>query len=175
VFVIQNKKRTHYMTTPSVYTPLQLLTSPASVWQRESSSRHSSQGERAAGSLFTTGIVQSGLLEIYALTQADGAAVTGFALANASQLLSRKRSAGSRCAILWARHDLMHSEAGAIYPPGLNEFGITPKAIAMVQTHNVLDTLQAGLDAARCGALAAVIVEFWGTTRNYDLTASRKL
>jgi protein ImuA len=154
---------------PSPYASLQLLTTPSLVRPRTRAS------VKSAASLLRTGMAQAGLHEIYAATQADGAAVTGFALANASRLLAGKSSAESRNAILWARHDFLQSETGSIYPPGLIEFGIAPAAVAVVQVRDVLGTLQAGLDAARCTRLAAVLVEFWGAPRAYDLTASRKL
>jgi protein ImuA len=115
------------------------------------------------------------LHEIYAATQADGTAVAGFALAKVGRLLAQKRYAGNKTAILWARHDLLRTEVGSIYPPGLIEFGIPPSAVTVVRAHGVADVLQAGLDAARCSVLISILVEFWGKARAYDLTASRKL
>jgi protein ImuA len=136
---------------------------------------HSNQTIKFANSPFKIGMIRAGLHEIYAATEADGAAATGFALATIGQLMVQKRIAGNNIVILWAYQDLLQSEAGGIYPPGLIEFGIAPASVAMVHTRNGLDTLQAGLEAARCGKLVAVLVEFWGAARAYDLTASRKL
>jgi protein ImuA len=111
---------------------------------------------------------RAGLHEIYAST-VDAAAATGFALGLACQCRKRKP------AILWARHEALHSEAGYIYPPGLVEFGLSPAAVTLVRLPHVQSLLQAGLDAARCRALAAILVEFQGEHRAYDLVASRKL
>jgi protein ImuA len=118
---------------------------------------------------------RAGLHEFYAASEADSAATGGFALASANQLLSKTQSLAHAARILWARHDLLQSEAGSIYPPGLLEFGISPGTVTLVRTRSPQDTLQAGLDAARCSALAIVLVEFWGEARIYNLTASQRL
>ena len=115
------------------------------------------------------GIDRAGVHEIYAAAAGDGAAATGFALAMTKLLLTRKR------AMLWARHDMLQPEAGGIYPPGLIAFGIPPSAVTLVRAQDVQGVLQAGLDAARCSSLAAILVDFWGSARAYDLTASRRL
>jgi protein ImuA len=113
---------------------------------------------------------RAGLHEFYSGAEADSAAMAGFALANAGLLLREKASS-----IIWVRHDLLKSEAGRIYPPGLLEFKVPPSAVTLVCVHDVQSVLQAGLDAARCAALATIMVEFWGETKAYDLTASRRL
>lgn len=120
------------------------------------------------------GLFRAGLHEIYA-GASDGAAATGFALAMAGQLRQSRQSPGGKSALLWVRHDLIAAEAGHIYPPGLLDFGLTPSAVTLVRAHDVTEVLQAGLEAARCSSLAAILVEFWGKSRVYDLTASRKL
>jgi protein ImuA len=124
------------------------------------------------------GITQPGLHEVYAVKEADGTSMTGFALGNASRLLTRSKTGrlkGNRASILWARHDLVRMEAGDIYPPGLIEFGISPSSVMLTHARNVQDVLQAGLDAARCSSLAAILIEFWGDARIYGLTASQRL
>jgi protein ImuA len=115
-------------------------------------------------------LARAGLHEFYSGAEADSAATAGFALANAGLLRGEKASS-----IIWVRHDLLKSEAGRIYPPGLLEFKVPPSAVTLVCVHDVQSVLQAGLDAARCAALAAIMVEFWGETKTYDLTASRRL
>ena len=120
-------------------------------------------------------MARKGLNEIYGATVADTAAVAGFTLAHVSRLLGKKSRGGRGPSILWARHELLPHEAGGIYPPGLMEFGITPSTVTVVRVPDVTSVLQAGLDAARCAALSAILIEFWGSARAYDLTASRKL
>jgi protein ImuA len=73
------------------------------------------------------------------------------------------------------RHDLLQTETGSLYPPGLADLGLAPSQLTLVRAPTVQGALQAGLEAARCSSLAALIVEFWGESRSYDLTASRRL
>jgi protein ImuA len=169
----QTGNRLNYMSSaPAISRPIAISTSTS---QGAPSSNYTSQNTKLIVSALKTKIIQAGLHELYAATEVDGAATTGFALATIGQLLIQKRYPGNSIVIFWARHDLLQHETGYIYPPGLIEFGVTPAAMAMVHTHSVQDTLQAGLDAIRRGTLAAVLVEFRGSPRAYDLSASRKL
>jgi protein ImuA len=115
---------------------------------------------------------RAGLHEIYA-KPADATAATGFALGLASERISQCKTRNA--AILWVRHEALQAEAGYLYPPGLVEFGLSPAAVTLVRLPHVQSLLQAGLDAARCRALAAILVEMQGEARAYDLVASRKL
>ena len=149
----------------NAYAPLRLVRLPAILQALAPSAlalRYSDQSFPLAAA------TRAGLHEIYAST-VDAAAATGFALGLASQCGKQK------AAILWARHEALHSEAGYVYPPGLVEFGLSPNAITLVRLPHVQSLLQAGLDAARCRALAAILVEFQGEAKAYDLVASRKL
>lgn len=130
--------------------------------------RQSARAAMPCRSLLETGIGRPGVHEIHAAA-GDGAAAAGFALAVAALLLKRKP------AMLWVRHDLLQAENGGVYPPGLAAFGIPPAAVTLVRVKDVLGVLQAGLEAARCSALAVILVDFWGSARAYDLTASRRL
>lgn len=149
----------------SKYAPLRLVRLPAIL--RAHISVHASV-RPSAQPFPVQAATRAGLHEIYGST-VDAAAATGFALGLACQCRKRKP------AILWARHEALHSEAGYIYPPGLVEFGLSPAAITLVRLPHVQSLLQAGLDAARCRALAAILVEFQGDSSTYDLVASRKL
>ncbi|HKR92971.1 hypothetical protein, partial [Novosphingobium sp.] len=62
-----------------------------------------------------------------------------------------------------------------IYGPGVAGLGIDPARLLIVETDDDRALLQAGLDAARCPDLAAVMLETWGSLPLYDLTASRRL
>ncbi|MCJ2185624.1 hypothetical protein MTR66_02220 [Novosphingobium sp. 2638] len=62
-----------------------------------------------------------------------------------------------------------------IYGEGLAGLGIDPARLLIVEAKDEPALLQAGLDAARCAGLAAVVLETWGNLPRYDLTASRRL
>jgi protein ImuA len=108
------------------------------------------------------------LHEVYARRGADAAAAAGFTVGLAHQ------AAGKR-PILWATQDFLGVEVGRLYPPGLAQFGLDPSTFVEVEARDALGVLRAGADAARCAALGAVVIALWGTTRLYDLTATRRL
>ncbi|MCJ2179154.1 ImuA family protein [Novosphingobium album (ex Hu et al. 2023)] len=62
-----------------------------------------------------------------------------------------------------------------IHGEGLIGLGIDPGRLILVEAKDDAALLQAGLDAARCAGLAAVVLETWGALPRYDLTASRRL
>lgn len=114
------------------------------------------------------GLPRAALHEVHAVAAADAAAAGGFTLALA------RRAAGAR-PILLVRQDCLDGETGAVHPAGLPEFGIDPARFLLVKARDVAGLLQAGVEAARCPALGAVLLEFWGDHRAFDLTASRRL
>ncbi len=105
--------------------------------------------------------------EFYAVTEADAPQTTGAMLALALDLSSRP--------LLWVRQDFLSREGGTPYPPGLREFGFDPARIIFVHGRDAAAVLQAGLEGARCAALAGVLIELWGEAKALDLTASRRL
>ncbi|WP_068085641.1 ImuA family protein [Novosphingobium rosa] len=58
---------------------------------------------------------------------------------------------------------------------GWAQLGFDSRRLVIVETPDSLALLRAGLDAARCPGLAAVVLETWGPLPDYDLTASRRL
>ncbi|PNU04244.1 ImuA family protein [Novosphingobium guangzhouense] len=58
---------------------------------------------------------------------------------------------------------------------GLRVLGVDPARLVIVDARNDAALLRAGLDAARSSGPAAVLIESWGTMREYDLVASRRL
>lgn len=148
----------------------------------------SAPGARAEGGIPLPATQQAGLHEIYSGQPADVAAAAGFALATAAQAMqsqatpakatSAKSTPAARPAVLrviWVRQRFLQVEAGAIHPPGLVELGLAPQDMACVLAPDVAGVLQAGLEAARCSGLSTAVVEFWGASPLYGLTASRKL
>lgn len=119
-----------------------------------------------------------GLHEIYAASVPDGAAAVGFVLGTIGTRLAQ---GGARTGqpgegpVCWIRQDWLGREIGWVHAPGLDAFAISPDRVALVCAKDATSLLQAGLEAARCPALSAVIIEFHGEARAYDLLASRRL
>jgi len=61
------------------------------------------------------------------------------------------------------------------YGEGLQALGIDPGRMLIVEAGDDLGVLRAGLEAARCPNIAALVMESWGKMAPYDLTASRRL
>jgi protein ImuA len=131
----------------------------------------------AAGeTLFCKDIARAGLHEVYSATEADAAAATGFVLGTIGQWIAARDGAkAAQPGLFWVRQHHLHAETGRIHAPGLVEFGIPPQAVTMISAPDVRGLLQAGLEGARCAGLLAVLAEFRGDTRQYDLVASRRL
>jgi protein ImuA len=125
-------------------------------------------GIEAIDAVLPGGLVRPALHEVYATETADAAAMGGFSLALARLMAPEKP-------IVWIRQDFLDVETGRPYGPGLVEFGIDPSRVTLVRAHDGLSALQAALEAARCPRLGAVLVDLWGETRAFDLTASRRL
>jgi protein ImuA len=114
------------------------------------------------------GLARAALHEIYAAEVADAATTTGLAMAFAHRL-ARSRP------VVWVRREFIDTEVGEPYQPGLAGLGFDASAVTFVRAHTAQETLQAGLEAARCNALGAVLIELWGETKALDLAASRRL
>lgn len=106
--------------------------------------------------------------EIYAASNRHAMAATSFAL------MIAYRSAIMR-PIIWIRHEFLDREFGMPFPSGIAELGFAPCLLTLVRVPNILAALQATLEAARCGALGAVVVDLWGASKFLDHVASRRL
>jgi protein ImuA len=113
------------------------------------------------------GLARGVLHEIHAAGAGEGAAA-GFGAALA--LLA----AGGR-PIVWMRQDLSVRECGELHPDGLAALGLDPAALILVHLKDPLGVLRAGVEAARCAAVGAAILEFRGEPKAFDLTAQRRL
>lgn len=111
-------------------------------------------------------LFQPGLHEAYA-EPADQAALIGFGL---GVLRSLKEGP-----LLWVRQEFLDRESGVIYPSGLREYGFDPEKLILIRVGQSRELLQAGLEAARCKALAGILLELSGHAPLYDLTGSRRL
>jgi len=111
------------------------------------------------------GLDRSRLHEVHAARE-DRAAALAFALVSVcategALFLVRPRGRGSG-------HARLHGE-------GLARLGLDPARLTLVEAKDEPALLRAALDAARCPALAGVVVESVGRLAAYDLTASRRL
>ncbi len=86
-------------------------------------------------------------------------------------LLARLAAGDTGAPLLWLRM----GGGGTPYGPGLAALGIDPARLLLGVMADEAMLLQAALDALRCAALGAVVVECRGRQRKLDLTASRRL
>lgn len=114
------------------------------------------------------GLARGALHEVYAARPSDAAAAAGFGFCLAL------RAAGER-PLVWARQDFVDVESGALHGAGVAAFGGDPRKILVVRTRDAAGALRAVNEAARCGALGAVLAEIWGEPKSLDLKASRRL
>ncbi|WP_210257378.1 ImuA family protein [Chelativorans sp. ZYF759] len=115
------------------------------------------------------GLVRGGLHEILPVAEADATAAAGFGAGLALRSMATARD------LVWVRQKNAERETGGLYTPGLSAFGLDPDRLIMVGVHDIVGVLRAGVEAARCPGLGAVILEPWGSHRTLDLTATRRL
>lgn len=107
--------------------------------------------------------------EIYAAEAEDAAAAAGFVLGLATGVIDRGRT------MLWLRPYRSVRTIGEFQASGWSDLGGTPGHGLVGVMPDTLALLRAAVDALRSADLGAVIVEGWGTMRELDLTASRRL
>lgn len=76
---------------------------------------------------------------------------------------------------LWLRSIKAEALMGPLYGPGLADLGLSPAMLLIAVVRDDLMLLQAAVDALRCPALGAIVVESWGAMPRLDLTVSRRL
>lgn len=111
------------------------------------------------------GLAHAALHELSALPVHLGSAA-GFALALAA--LAREEPKET----LWITTDFGVLETGALYGPGLDEFGLDTARLLIARVARPLDALFAMEEALKCRALGVVVAELGAAP---DLTASRRL
>ncbi len=126
-------------------------------------------GLPAIDALLGGGLARAALHEIMPAGLADASAAAGFA----AMLAMRAAPAGRT--VVWVRQAHAESETGALHAPGLSALGLDPAALVMVRVRDVVGVLRAGVEAVRCTALGAVVMEPWGSHRALDFTATRRL
>jgi len=116
------------------------------------------------------GLRHDSLHEIRAGTTREAAAASGFATA----LLSRLSRRDDR-PILFIVEAAAAREGGDPYGPGLDQFGLDPARLVVVETQRPEEALWVFEEGLRCAGLAAVLCELRGHPKALDLTASRRL
>ncbi len=115
------------------------------------------------------GLALGRLHEIYGASREDGAAAAGFAAALA---IGASQDGGP---VLWLRCRQALRGCGMVQGAGWAELGGAPERCLLLIAEDALALLRAAVDALRSDALAALVIEGWGTMRALDLTASRRL
>jgi protein ImuA len=116
-------------------------------------------------------VASAGLLhEIFADDQRDAGAGFGFALGQASSLLTPERPA---ILILQLGYD--GQSIGIPYGPGLASFGVDPDRLVFGRVDTAVELLWAMEEAIACRAVAAVIADIATPIKALDFTASRRL
>ena len=111
------------------------------------------------------GLSGAALHEVSATPLHLGAAA-GFALALATLAQEPHKET------LWIATDFGSLETGALYGPGLDQFGLASERLLIARVARPVDALFAMEEALKCRALSAVIAEFGEAP---DLTATRRL
>lgn len=119
------------------------------------------------------GVAYGRVHEFYAAEADDVAATAGFAMALAAGMTAD--GAYDRRSVLWLRARRSIGLGGVLQAYGWAELGGMPDEGLFAVVPDTLTLLRTAVDALRCSALGAVVVEGWGKMRELDLTASRRL
>lgn len=107
--------------------------------------------------------------EVYAGDVGDAAAAAGFVVALVANMTDRER------AVLWLRSGRSVRLGGVLQANGWAELGGVPANALVSTVSDRVMLLRAAVEALRCPALGAVVVESWGAMPELDITASRRL
>jgi protein ImuA len=124
-------------------------------------------GPAAIDATLGGGLAGAALHEVSAALPLHFGAAAGFALALAARARERNKQA------LFIATDFSCLEAGALYGPGLDQFGLATEHLLIARVARPVDALFAMEEALKCRALATVIAEL--NTDAGDLTATRRL
>src|SRR6476646_5682220 len=125
-------------------------------------------GHAGADATLQGGLAVGAVHEVFTDAGRQSAAATGFVAPLAGRVAARRP-------LVWVRQDFTEIESGALSMSGLAELGLDPRLLVTVRAADVDTALRTAADALACDALGAVILEVWGSARQLDLVASRKL
>jgi len=117
------------------------------------------------------GLARGRLHEVFAREDRDSASALGFAVMLALCLTARE---DAERPLLWLREEQAQRRT-PLHGAGLGELGLDPGRLILGLLPDAKALLRASVDALRCGALGAVILELEGNPALLDLTASRRL
>ena len=109
------------------------------------------------------GLARGALHEVSAVSEAHVTAAAGFI----------SGIAHSERGVVWVAEDMAIAESGALYGCGLEEFGLPPERLLLVNVGHRRDLLWAMEEALRCRAIGAVIGEL--RHASLDAVALRRL
>ncbi len=115
------------------------------------------------------GLAYGCIHEIYAVDAKDASAAAGFVLSLANSMSETRQT------IVWLRSQPSARGKCVIQANGCMELGAIPENWLFGEFADRVALLRIAMDALRCTALGAVIVECWNGMRELDLTASRRL
>ena len=116
------------------------------------------------------GLAAARLHEIAPPAARDAGAVIGFALA-----LATRAQGGRQRHTLWIQTDHAAGEAGNLYGPGCDLFGLPAPHLLILKVPRPIDALWAMEEALKSRALASVVAELPADAPLADLTATRRL
>lgn len=125
-------------------------------------------GDRRLDHALPWGGLPLGCLHEVAGIPGDFGAAMGFAAAAAVRIAAATPSATT---ILWCARPDAWSERGALYAPGLSEFGVAPERLLVVRASTPEGVLWAMEEGLRCPGLVLVV----GEVDAVGFTASRRL
>ncbi|MCO5134464.1 MAG: hypothetical protein M9908_09030 [Phyllobacteriaceae bacterium] len=134
-------------------------------------------GVPAIDACLSGGLVRHGLHEVRCSQSRDIGTAAGFIL---SLLARAAREAGSAAGaangrILWVIDPASAFDSGLPFPDGLRQHGIDAGRLVLVRPERLRDAIWSAGEAARCGDLAALIVQVRGNPPAFDATVSRRL
>ncbi|MDE2436574.1 MAG: hypothetical protein KGM49_09965 [Sphingomonadales bacterium] len=115
------------------------------------------------------GLAGGQIHEIYPAESDDAGAAIGLVMAMTVGIVDRSLP------VMWLRSRRAVRSAGVFQANGWAELGGAPGHALVGVVADTVMLLRAAVDALRCSALGAVIVEGWGPMPELDLTASRRL
>ncbi len=127
-------------------------------------------GIAAIDAVFDDGLPLHALHEVRCALTRDVGAASGFLI---GLLAVAARAQAGR--IAWIRDPACSVDGGQLFPAGLSQFGLDPARLLMVHPADLKTALWATDEAAKCNALAAVVLQLKGNPACFDMTATRRL
>lgn len=126
-------------------------------------------GVRTIDAALCGGLAPGSLHEVIPAAARDVGAATGFVLALAARAGDDTRHT------LWIQSDFATLEAGDVYGPGCDRFGLPTGQLLILKVPRPLDALWTMEEALKCRGLKTVIAELPDDGPMADLTTTRRL